>query len=233
MTHNPYCKCKEKRPRSPAGALIGFSYTLLDYYWPSILEKCRLNEEKFEPPAIKLTKKISHFIGEDTIRINIEIAKNAYIGGVGYANCLKYPALSALKDDVIHEAVHYLQNFFYEVNEKDYDPYSEGVAICLTHELMLEEKENRPLIISHIAGSLYSTNTPLEDIINEHLGLREKEKALIKKMIKTGEVPEHYKEKNSLHKEHAEGFVKVSKLRKDYGFDKMIKKPKKFSSYFS
>lgn len=226
-------KKKADKKDDETDGLLNFSNKILDRYWPLILKKCKLSLKKFDKPEIELTEEQSYFIEEDIIHISIGHVLNAYEEVESFNEHLGGDYKTIVKDDIIHEAVHYLHSFFYDVAEKDYDPYSEGIAMCLTNEILLKEKESRPFVLSHIAGSLYLTGAKLEDILNEYLDLTKEEKLLIKKMIAKGNVPQHYKSQGSIYREHAEGFVKVSKLRKDYGFDKMIKKPKKFSSYFS
>ncbi len=187
--------------------LLKYVKSHFNFYWPELLKLFKLGNE-FKKPEIFLDKKynVSYFL-DDKIAINFKLALDAYGGKKFKKYKFLFPYEICLKDDIIHETVHYLHSHYYPVDKKEYDPYPESLALLATYEIMLRHKDSRLYAICLIADCLKKSNKTIK-LIDGVFRLKKSEKEFLKKILQKKYNPK------GISKEHVEGFILGCKLKK-------------------
>lgn len=167
--------------RAKKEELLSYAYEFLDANWASVTKKLGLLEDAFDKPVIELTKKDSEFKEPEYLKINYNTVLKAYQGKEKALQGLKLKWKDFLKDDVMHECVHYLQSQFYDICADRYDYVTEGLAALLTVEIHLDNK-NYEFAAAAIADYFIESGKEYKD----YFGLPKKYNKHIKKVIRKG-----------------------------------------------
>jgi len=160
---------------------LGYAYPFLDLNWPIITKKLGLRTDTFEKPIIRLTTKDSKFEAPVTLKINYDTVLKAYHGKEGSIQGLKIKHEDMLKDDIIHECIHYLQDQFYDVFKDCYSYITEGLASLIPIEIHLKNKDYG-IAVTSIADYFIETGEEYRD----YFGLSKEHNQHIEKVIKEG-----------------------------------------------
>lgn len=163
--------------------LLDYAYFVLYDNWPKINKKLGLDIEAFLAPTIKFIKGTSEYssVTPDFININYITALDAYKKKNVLMQGLEVKCEDLLKDDVIHECVHYIQNEFYNLDDDDCNYATEGLASLVTVEIHLINEDYK-IAAASIADYFIETKRKYKD----YFGLPKEYNKHIEKIIKDG-----------------------------------------------
>lgn len=169
--------------RSKKGDFLDYAYFVLYDNWPKVSKKLGIDKDAISTPNIKLVKGDSEYSDSDPelISINYQTTLNAYKKKNKVIQGLEIKCEDILKDDIIHECVHYIQDEFYNIHSPQYSYATEGLASLVTVEIQLED-ENYEVAATAIAEYFIEMKRRYKD----YFGLPEKYNKHIEEVIKCG-----------------------------------------------
>lgn len=170
-----------KRPKK--GELLEYAYFILYDNWPKICKKLGIDKDALTKPTIDFTSRVSEYDSSkpEFIKLEYKIVLDAYKKKVDNTLGLKVKCEELLKEDIIHECVHYVQDGFYDIEHLDYTYAREGLAALVAIDIQLNDKEYN-IATSSIAEFFIETKKRYKD----YFGLPKKYNEHIKKILKKG-----------------------------------------------
>lgn len=163
--------------------LLLYSYSIFYNSWPHTTKKLGLLEDSLSQPDIDFIKKISEYDSNlgGILKIDYSVVSKAFNNKIldfkgleiKYEDCLEYT--------IIHESVHHIQNFFYDIECGEYNCITEGLADLVSLEIMLEKKK-----YDLIAWEVVDYFIEMKKKYKDYLGLPEKYNKCIEDIIKGG-----------------------------------------------
>lgn len=169
--------------RSKKGELLDYAYFVLYENWPKVSKKLGIDQDALTKPTILFTSKVSEFDSSkpEFIKLEYKTVLDAYKKKADKILGLEVKCEELLKDDMIHECVHYVQDGFYDMNDPEYAYVIEGLASLVTIDIQLADKEYE-IATASIAEFFIETKKEYKD----YFGLPKKYNAYIEKILKEG-----------------------------------------------